>query len=165
MKTLSQPFIGREFYGEDFSQPFRSLENLHFEDMEEWENWSPCGEFPKLRKLSIEQCPKLMGKLPNHLPLLENIVINGCRQLMVSISNFPELCKMEIGGSEGVVRGNKVHFNSLRFSFLSTSLEFTCQIEEFSIGGLTNVEDLTITHCEELTNLQLNDVGLLQHLP
>jgi hypothetical protein len=137
--------IGHEFYGEDCSQPFRSLETLHFEDMQEWENWSPCGEFPKLRKLSIKWCPKLKGKLPNHLPLLENIMIDGCRQLLVSISSFPKLCKMEIGGSKGVVRGNKVDFNSLRFSSLSTIfLEFTCQIEEFTMGGLTNVEDLTI---------------------
>jgi hypothetical protein len=64
---------------------------------------------------------------------------------LVSISSFPKLHKLEIGGSKGVVRGNKANFNSLRFSSLSTILEFTCQIlEEFTMGGPTNVEELTI---------------------
>ncbi|XP_059441202.1 putative disease resistance RPP13-like protein 1 [Corylus avellana] len=157
--------IGSEFYGKDCSQPFRSLETLHFEDMQEWEDWIPCEEFPKLCKLSIIRCPKLMGKLPNHLPLLKNIEIHDCRQLLVSISSFPELCKLDIEGSKGVVCRNKVDFNSLRFWNLSTISEFTCQIEEFTIGGRTNVEALTIEDCEVLTNLRLNDMGLLQHLP
>jgi hypothetical protein len=60
--------VGHEFYGEGCSQTFRSLETLCFEDMAEWENWSPNGEFPHLRELSIKNCPKLLGTLPNHLP-------------------------------------------------------------------------------------------------
>jgi Leucine-rich repeat (LRR) protein len=95
--------IGHDFCGDGCLQPFRSLETLHFENMQEWENWIPCEEIPKLRKLSIERCPKLVGKLPN-LPLLENIVINECKQLAISISSFPENCNLEI---EGSLRGNK----------------------------------------------------------
>jgi hypothetical protein len=157
--------IGREFYGDGCLQPFRSLENLCFDGMWEWENWIPCEELPKLRVLSIRRCPKLVGKLPNHLSSLENIVIYGCRQLVVSISSFPELCKLEIEGSKRVMRKSKVDFRSLMFSSLSTISEFTCQIEGFIMEGLTNVEDLTIKSCEELTPLWSNDVGLLQHLP
>jgi hypothetical protein len=157
--------IGSEFYREGCSQPFRSLEILCFENMQEWENWTPCEEFPKLLKLSFRSCPKLVSKLPNHLPLLENIVIYDCRQLVVSTSNFPELCKLNIEGSEGVVHRGKVDFGSLRFSSLSTISKFTCQIEGFIMEGLTNMEDLTIENCEELTPLWSNDVGLLQHLP
>jgi hypothetical protein len=67
--------VGDEFYGEGCSQPFRSLETLCFKDMEEWENWSPNEEFPHLRELSIKNCPKLLGTLPNRLPLLQNVVI------------------------------------------------------------------------------------------
>ncbi|XP_059455571.1 putative disease resistance protein At3g14460 [Corylus avellana] len=157
--------IGSEFCEEGCSQAFKSLEILRFQNMQEWENWIPCEEFPKLLKLSFIRCPKLVGKLPNHLPLLQNIVINQCRQLVVSISCFPELCKLKIEESEGVVHRGKVDFGSLRFSSLSTISEFTCQIEGFIMEGLTSVEDLTIETCEELTPLWSNDVGLLQHLP
>jgi hypothetical protein len=156
--------IGRDFYGDGCSQPFRSLETLHFENMQEWENWIPCGEIPKLHNLSITRCPKLVGKLPNHLPLLENIVIYECRKLVVSISSFPEFCNLEIEGSEGVVHRGKVEFGSLCFSSLSTISEFTCRIEGLIMEDLTNVEDLTIKTCEELAPLWSNDVGLLQNL-
>jgi hypothetical protein len=56
---------------------------------------------------------------------------------------------------------HKVDFSSLMLSSLSTILEFTCQIEGFIMEGLTNVKDLTIKSCEELTPLWSNDVGLL----
>jgi hypothetical protein len=154
--------IGCEFYGEGCSQPFESLETLLFENMQEWESWIPCGEFPKLRELSVRKCPKLLGKLPNWLPSLENVVIDRCRQLMVSISSFLEFYKVEIKNSKGVVCGSKVDFSSLCFRSLSTISKFTCQIEGFI---MTNVEYLTIAHCEELANLWSNDMGLLQHLP
>jgi hypothetical protein len=152
--------VGDEFYGEGCSQPFRSLETLCFKDMEEWENWSPNGEFPHLRELSIKNCPKLLGTLPNRLPLLQNVVIESCEQLVVPISSFPELCKLEIEGSKGVVRKSKVDFTSLNFKSLSTISKFRCPVEDFM-----NVEDLTIENCEELMPLWSNDVGLLQPLP
>jgi hypothetical protein len=143
--------IEREFYGEGCSQPFRSLESLHFWGMQEWENWIPCGEFPKLRELFIGGCPKLVGKLPNHLPLLEKIVIYGCKQLVVSISTFPELCNIEIEGSRGVVHRGKIEFSLLYFSSLSTISEFTCQIEGFTMEGLTFLEDSTIKSYDVLS--------------
>jgi Leucine-rich repeat (LRR) protein len=160
----SVKIIGREFYGEGCSQPFRSLESLHFRDMQELENWIPCGEFPKLRKLFIRRCPKLVGKLPNHLPLLENIVIYGCKQLAVSISTFPELCKLEIEGSRGVMHKGKVEFSLLSFSSLSTISEFTCQIEGFNMEGLTYLEDSTTKTHDEPFHFSSREVRL-EHLP
>ncbi|KAM4081786.1 hypothetical protein ACJW30_11G118700 [Castanea mollissima] len=154
--------VGPEFYGEGCSQPFRSLETLCFENMQEWESWTPYGEFPCLRQLSITSCPKLLGKLPNQLPSLENFVINGCGQLVVSVSSFPTVCNLEIEKSKGVVQGGKVELSSLYFTVLSTMSEFTCQTEG-PIQGLEKVEDLTIDNCEELVSLWSNDVGL-QHL-
>jgi Leucine-rich repeat (LRR) protein len=157
--------IGPYFYGNGCSQPFRSLETLHFENMQEWENWIPCGEIPKLRKLSITRCPKLVGKLPNRLPLLENIVIYECKKLVVSISSFPEFCNLEIEGSKGMAHRGKVEFSPQCFLSLSTISEFTCRIEGLIMKDLTNVEDMTIQTCEELAPLCSNDVGLLQNLP
>jgi hypothetical protein len=159
--TDSVTNVGHEFYGKGCSQPFKSLETLHFESMGEWENWSPNGEFPHLRELSIKYCPKLLGQLPNHLPLLKKVLVEECRQLVVSISCFPELCEVEIEGWKGVVRRSKVDFSSLKSNSLSTISEFTCPIE----GFIFFVEDLAIEDCEELMPLWSNDVGILQTLP
>ncbi|KAB1205304.1 putative disease resistance RPP13-like protein 1 [Morella rubra] len=157
--------VGLEFDGEGYLQPFRSLETLCFEGMQDWENWIPCEEFPRLQELSIRWCPKLLGKLPNHLPLLEKAVIKGCGQLIISLSSFPELCELEIDESKGVVCRSKVDFSSLNLENLSTISKFTCQIEGLDMQGLTRAENLTIENCKELTPLWSNDVGLLQYLP
>ncbi len=83
--------VGREFYGESCSRPFRSLETLCFEMMPIWENWIPLGvneEFACLRELSIIRCPNLVRKLPDHLPSVKKVVIYGCLKLVVSVSNL-----------------------------------------------------------------------------
>ncbi|KAK9213897.1 hypothetical protein WN944_005883 [Citrus x changshan-huyou] len=69
--------LGSEFYGNDSPIPFRCLETLRFENMQEWEDWIPLRSgqgvegFPKLRKLHIISCSKLQGTFPEHLPALE----------------------------------------------------------------------------------------------
>ncbi|KAB1213091.1 hypothetical protein CJ030_MR5G015921 [Morella rubra] len=70
--------------------------------MEEWENWSPCEEFPRLSALSIRRCPMLLGELPNQLPLLKTIEVRGCARLVVSISTLPALSKITIDGCKGL---------------------------------------------------------------
>jgi hypothetical protein len=152
--------VGDEFYGGSCSQLFESLETLYFENMEEWESWSPSGEFPHLHELSIKNCPNLLGNLPNHLPSLQNVVIHRCEQLVVSISSFPELCKLEFGNSIGVVRKRKVDFTSLNSNSLARISDFTCPRE-----GFMNLKELRIENCDELTPLWTNDAGLLKPLP
>nr|XP_028951884.1 putative disease resistance protein At3g14460 [Malus domestica] len=79
--------IGAEFYGVNGTsliQPFRSLEKLVFGDMPEWEEWlrSPgrgqCPDFPRLEELVLENCPKLRGNLPDHLPCLKKLEVLDC---------------------------------------------------------------------------------------
>jgi hypothetical protein len=101
-----------------------------------------------------------VGDVTKPPSFIQNVVIERCEQLIVSISSFPELCKLEIEGSKGVVRKSKVDFTSLNSKSLSTISEFKCPVE-----GFMNVEVLTIKDCEELTPLWSNDVGLLQPLP
>ncbi|XP_018858020.2 putative disease resistance protein At3g14460 [Juglans regia] len=141
--------VGPEFRGTGFS-PFRSLETLHFENMKEWKGWSSCEEFPNLCELSLRSCPKLSGYIPKHLPLLKKVQIDGCGKLPILVSNFPDLCELEVEGSKGVVCRSMDGFSSSELKFLSKSLRFTSQIEGFSMQGLTNAEDLTIFACEEL---------------
>ncbi|KAB2607080.1 disease resistance RPP13-like protein 1 [Pyrus ussuriensis x Pyrus communis] len=72
--------VGSEFYG-GIKPAFRSLEFLSFCSMQEWQEWCfPGGEeeegghFPNLRKLSLEFCPKLTGKIPlDYFPRLERL--------------------------------------------------------------------------------------------
>ncbi|XP_018807568.2 putative disease resistance protein At3g14460 [Juglans regia] len=147
--------VGFEFCGSN-------LETLHFHDMEKWENWNPCEEFPNLHELSLLNCPKLLGKLPNNHPLLNKVVINDCAQLVVSLSCFPDKCKFNIEESEmldmeGMVCGSKATFKLIE---LSRSLSPISDME-----GLAELEWLRIKNCEELTNLWFDNKGSLPHLP
>ncbi|XP_030965409.1 putative disease resistance RPP13-like protein 1 [Quercus lobata] len=147
--------IGLEFYGEDCPKPFQSLETLCFEDMQEWKDWIPCKveyeEFPRLRELSISRCPKLQGKLPHHVPLLEKISINGCEQLDVSIPNFPKLHALEINGCKGVVSRST---DELCFpKSIILSIPYVKSLTEEFMHGLAKVENLEIDDCKELTSL------------
>lgn len=97
---------GPEFYGTESSKPFPLLETLHFVDMLEWKDWIPpeSGQevdgFPHLQELSIVNCSKLLGKLPEHLSSLKKLVIGRCEQLSVSIARLPTLYKLEIINAE-----------------------------------------------------------------
>ncbi|KAM4082283.1 hypothetical protein ACJW30_11G160500 [Castanea mollissima] len=162
-KCTSLPAIGQLpslrdlalFYGEDCPKPFQSLETLCFEDMQEWKDWIPCKveyeEFPCLRELSISQCPKLQGKLPHHVPLLEKFSVNGCEQLDVSIPNFPNLHTLEIKGCKGVVSRSTDELCFPKSTILS--IPYVKSLTEEFMHGLAKVENLTIDNCKELTSL------------
>ncbi|XP_050284610.1 putative disease resistance RPP13-like protein 1 isoform X2 [Quercus robur] len=145
--------VGLEFYGKDCTKPFPSLESLCFKDMQEWKDWIPCKveyeEFPRLRELSISKCPKLQGKLPHHVPLLEKFSINGCEQLDVSIPNFPKLHALEIKGCKGVVSTDELCFPKSTI----LSIPYVKSLTEEFMHGLAKVENLEIDNCKELTSL------------
>ncbi|KAF3949097.1 hypothetical protein CMV_024985 [Castanea mollissima] len=147
--------VGLEFYGKDCPKPFPSLESLCFKDMQEWKDWIPCKveyqEFPRLRELSISQCPKLQGKLPHHVPLLEKISINGCEQLDISIPNFPKLHALEIKGCKEVVSRSTDELCCPKSTILS--IPYMKSLTEEFMHGLAKVENLTIDNCKELTSL------------
>ncbi|CAJ2638842.1 unnamed protein product [Trifolium pratense] len=84
--------IGIEFYGNDGSsfQPFPSLETLHFEDMQEWEEWNLIGgtatQFPSLKTLSLSKCPKLrVGNIADKLSSLTELKLRECPLLVQSM--------------------------------------------------------------------------------
>ncbi|KAK2386069.1 putative disease resistance RPP13 protein [Trifolium repens] len=84
--------IGIEFYGSDRSsfQPFPSLETLHFEDMQEWEEWNLIGgtatQFPSLKTLSLSKCPKLrVGNIADKFSSLTELKLRECPLLVQSM--------------------------------------------------------------------------------
>ena len=149
--------VGPEFYGDGCLKPFRSLETLCFDDMQEWRDWIPCKdeyeEFPRLRELSISRCPKLQGKLPRHLSSLVKFSIHECEQLVVSIPSLPKLHEFEIVGCKEVNK-SAVELCLLKSMVLSIP-DLKSLTEEF-MHGLAKVENLTINDCKELTSLWPN---------
>ncbi|XP_027192844.2 LOW QUALITY PROTEIN: putative disease resistance RPP13-like protein 1 [Cicer arietinum] len=91
---MKMEIIGIEFYGMTLEpsissfQPFRSLEKLYFVCMPNWKEWIhyESGEvaFPRLRTLSLRQCPKLMGHMPNHLSSIDEVSITCCDSLLTT---------------------------------------------------------------------------------
>ncbi|PHT35075.1 hypothetical protein CQW23_26875, partial [Capsicum baccatum] len=131
------------FYGSVSSKkPFNSLEKLEFAKMPEWKQWHVLGngEFPALQDLSIEVCPKLMGKLPENLCSLAKLRISLCPELNLETPiQLSNLKKFEVDGSPkaGVL-------------FDEDEL-FTSQLE-----GMKQIEKLDISNCNYLTSLPIS---------
>ncbi|GAU29438.1 hypothetical protein TSUD_150080 [Trifolium subterraneum] len=74
--------ISKEFYDNNStSLPFRSLECLQFEKMDNWEEWLCLEGFPLLKKLCIRKCPKLKRAPPQHGPSLQILELSDCNKL------------------------------------------------------------------------------------
>jgi len=75
--------IDVHFHGNN-SSSFQSLEWLEFSNMRQWEKWecqAVTGAFPNLRILSIKDCPKLKGQLPELPAPLVILEMRDCQQL------------------------------------------------------------------------------------
>ncbi|XVE51355.1 hypothetical protein DITRI_Ditri02bG0033700 [Diplodiscus trichospermus] len=158
--------LGPEFFGEGVLEPFPALENLRFESMQEWKDWSfssdvANAEFPRLRSLTINNCPKLSGKLPSSLPFLEKLVIYQCEQLVVSIPSLLMLKELKIYGCKEVVQTSKVDFCTLDLMQLSNISKLTCPREGF-MQGLAKVENLQIHGFKDM--LSLGSLSFVRYL-
>ncbi|PHT35251.1 hypothetical protein CQW23_27051 [Capsicum baccatum] len=135
--------IMEDFYGSPSSEkPFNSLEILVFTEMPEWKQWHVLGngEFPALQDLSIDDCPKLVGKLPENLCSLTNLLISRCPELNLEKPiQLSSIKWFQVNGSPkaGVV-------------FDEAEL-FTSQLE-----GMKQIEGLNISGCNSLTSLPIS---------
>ncbi|PHT61752.1 hypothetical protein T459_34383 [Capsicum annuum] len=132
--------VTEEFYGSLSSEkPFNSLERLEFAKMPEWKQWHVLGngEFPALRNLSIENCPKLMGKLPENLYSLTELRFSRCPELNLETPiQLSSLKWFEVDDSPKV----GVIFDEAEL--------FTSQLEL-----MKQIEKLYISDCNSLTSL------------
>ncbi|CAL0331188.1 unnamed protein product [Lupinus luteus] len=92
--------IGPEFYGNNsFAAPFGSLQYLHFQRMNAWEEWdcqNELGAFPCLKELHMLECPQLKTQLPGHLPSLLTLIIRNCMQLVASLPCAPTIHELHL---------------------------------------------------------------------
>ncbi|MCD7452577.1 hypothetical protein HAX54_017496 [Datura stramonium] len=126
--------VTEEFYGSSSSKKtFISLEKLEFAVMPEWKQWHVLGngEFPALKILSIEDCPKLIGKLPENLSSLRGLRISRCPGL--NLETPIQLSSLKIFEVSGVL--------------------FTSQLQ-----GMKQIVELSITDCNSLTSLHISSL-------
>ncbi|GLT35198.1 hypothetical protein SLA2020_096690 [Shorea laevis] len=110
------------------------------------------GSFSSLEKLTLEDCPKLIGKLPSHLPFLKILVIRNCPQLSYSLLSLPSLRELEIKGCNEAVLRNMMDvtcLTSLKIKRIPKLAYLPKSITQF----LTAVETIDIEECDELTCL------------
>ncbi|KAJ7947337.1 Disease resistance protein [Quillaja saponaria] len=180
--------IGNEFYKIDdnscLTTLFPSLEALHFLHMPVWEEWSSFegvgGDvFPRLRSLSVSDCPRLIRDLPHHLPALEELHIHGCPNLVSSLPRAPAIntlyitdCvslklskhpeqeelprsvrSLSISGSllvMSVFEAMAMYNNHFATCLVNLSISFCSFAISFPGGCLpTSLKTLQISHCEK----------------
>ncbi|GLU07349.1 hypothetical protein SLE2022_243100 [Rubroshorea leprosula] len=136
--------VGSEFYGGQ--DCFPSLQELGFENMLNWKKWmSPIGsegEFPCLRRLVIQTCPKLLGQLPSNLSSLKELDVRNCNAMLLkSMGDLPSLAYLDLFGISNM----------------------TCLLESFT-QPLTALETLCINNCNDLTCLWEKGAEIEQNL-
>ncbi|KAF7132121.1 hypothetical protein RHSIM_Rhsim09G0040600 [Rhododendron simsii] len=121
--------VGHEFYGESgsLSKPFQSLETLRFEKMSGWVDWCilDAGEFSRLQKLEVEECPELVTSLPR-TTFIRELLLKECRGVQLEWRSVSSVEKLEISS-----------FASLK--------EFPSEL-----ATLTNLKELSVEKCPRL---------------
>ncbi|GLT97978.1 hypothetical protein SLE2022_155160 [Rubroshorea leprosula] len=118
------------------------------------------GSFPSLAKLTLEECPKLIGKLPSHLPSLKSLVIRKCPQLSYSPLSLPSLGVLKITDCNEAILRSMMNVTCLTSLEIKRISKLTClpkSITQF----LTAVETVDIEECDELTCLWEDGASLV----
>nr|XP_016509551.1 PREDICTED: putative disease resistance RPP13-like protein 1 [Nicotiana tabacum]XP_016509552.1 PREDICTED: putative disease resistance RPP13-like protein 1 [Nicotiana tabacum]XP_016509553.1 PREDICTED: putative disease resistance RPP13-like protein 1 [Nicotiana tabacum]XP_016509554.1 PREDICTED: putative disease resistance RPP13-like protein 1 [Nicotiana tabacum]XP_016509555.1 PREDICTED: putative disease resistance RPP13-like protein 1 [Nicotiana tabacum]XP_016509556.1 PREDICTED: putative disea len=137
--------VTEEFYSSlSCKKPFNSLETLEFSKMLEWKWWHVLrnGEFSTLQYLRIEDCPKLIGRLPENLCSLTTLKILKCPKLNLETPiQLSGLKEFEVVGSPkaGVLFDHAEMFTSL-------------------LQGMKHIVKLNIIECYSLTSLPISSL-------
>uniref|UniRef100_A0A2N9G3W5 Disease resistance RPP13-like protein 1 n=1 Tax=Fagus sylvatica TaxID=28930 RepID=A0A2N9G3W5_FAGSY len=174
--------VGREFYGENCSRPFQSLQTLRFENMPRWEKWNPpgvneefaCLRYPKgctasncLRELSIEGCPTLFSFPASGFPsMLKVIRIKSCGGLksllpegtLHSSNNacLEQLCIVRCDSMNSIARGQLPP--TLKRLEISHCLNLKCLLDEREGSSSSVMHDEDINNNSRNTLLHYLDI-------
>ncbi|XP_017984373.1 PREDICTED: putative disease resistance RPP13-like protein 1 [Theobroma cacao] len=134
--------VGNEFHGVNGPNVFPSLETLHFENMFEWKEWKLC---------EVDEQEKL--------------VIHRCQELVVSISNLPMLCELEIDGCKEVVFES---YDDIWTLYIGNCENLRCLLdnkENINFRSTSILQSLDIGYCEALKSLSSSEaLPNLHHL-
>ncbi|WVZ03282.1 hypothetical protein V8G54_024088 [Vigna mungo] len=139
--------IDDEFYGNS-SFAFESLKTLSFTDMKEWEEWQYMkGAFPRLQSLSLRNCPKLKGNLPEQLSLLKKLDIIDCGQLGAPIPRADTLEYLIIYSCPGI----NIPINHWYHSLVELDIRFACDsLTTFPLDLFPKLRKLCLLECRNL---------------
>ncbi|CAL5379258.1 unnamed protein product [Camellia sinensis] len=169
--------LGCEFYGQQRgAKPFPSLERLSFKFMPQWEDWSAFENegvqpFGHLSELSIINCPKLVGRLPNDLPCLNSLKIDGCPQLLIDVSSLvqPSLASLSMNNvmlpSLPALLGTK---NRIELGSLTLDISHVTVLDSLCNPSTTDAEllaNVMSKHLASITALSISHVEKLAFLP
>ena len=146
--------IDADFYANS-SSAFASLETLSFTDMKEWEEWQcMTGAFPNLQSLTVKNCPKLRGNLPEQISHLKELTIEQCQQLVASIQDV----KMEQSSVDGAI------FNSTTCPGMTIPINQTYHflLELCIIHGCDSLTTFPLDLFPKLCKLELGECRNLQ---
>ncbi|CAK8564623.1 unnamed protein product [Lathyrus sativus] len=173
--------IGIEFYGWGGSsfQPFPSLEILHFENMQEWEEWDLNGgtTFPSLKTLSLSKCPKLIvGNIIDKFSSLTELELRECsllvqsmplsnhlfRQLMFPLNSLQQLTIDGIPSSMSFPTDGLLKALKLLIISNCENLEF---LPHDYLHNYTSLEELKISYsCNSMISFTLGTLPVLKSL-
>ncbi|XP_022770119.1 putative disease resistance RPP13-like protein 1 isoform X2 [Durio zibethinus] len=151
--------VDSEFYGTKYSDKlFPSLKTLTFGEMLKWENWTqPRGfeaaekKFPHLHELVLQNCPKLVGAVPNLLTSLVKLSICECPQLAASFLSFPSLRELNLEQCNEQFLPRFVDLTALSRLKIENISNLSCLPEHFTC--LVSLEVLEVEDCPRLTLL------------
>ncbi|KAJ9685150.1 hypothetical protein PVL29_017256 [Vitis rotundifolia] len=158
--------VGAEFYGETLVSAgkfFPSLESLNFNSMSElehWEDWSSSTEslFPCLHELTIEDCPKLIMKLPTYLPSLTKLSVHRCPKLEPPLLRLPLLKEFQVGEcNEAVLRSGNDLTSLTRLTI--SRISRLVKLHEGFVQFLQGLRVLEVSECKELVYLWEDGFG------
>ncbi|CAI9764692.1 unnamed protein product [Fraxinus pennsylvanica] len=168
VKLIGSEFYGNVCYGES---PFPSLEILTFEDMPEWEEWhglAPEGEhaieIPKLRKLHIGGCPKLVMLPVLFFPSLHELSVEYCNEVVLNcmhnLTSLTNLKLKEILGLTSVSKAFKQFPLKLEHFEIDDCEDLaTLWPSESIVQRLVNVQIVSVRRCPKLLSIQ--EIGVL----
>ncbi|KAF7138216.1 hypothetical protein RHSIM_Rhsim07G0209700 [Rhododendron simsii] len=149
--------VSREFYGESGSlrKSFQSLETLRFEKMLGWVDWCilDAGEFSRLQRLEVIECPKLFRHLPTNLPSLVYLRIKDCPELVSSLPDTTSLRGLSLIECQGMqLEGQGMpSVEQLYISSFPSLKEFGSELVT-----LKNLKVLTVDKCPSLSYFPLS---------
>ncbi|CAM0955484.1 unnamed protein product [Alopecurus aequalis] len=140
--------IGSEFYGTNLIA-FPCLTDLEFDDMPQWVEWTKeekiTSVFPKLRKLNLLNCPKLVKVPPFSLSI---------RKVTVRNTGFVSHMKLSFSSSSSSSKACNAALETCSTTILTDGLLHRQQMEAISVLTLRHCQGVKFEDLQALTSLK-----------